>query len=40
MDPTKETQRIRENVALGKPATDGETPIIQRKKRGIIESLF
>ena len=32
----KENQRIRENQALGKPVTDGETPIIQRKKRGLF----
>lgn len=32
----KENQRIRENQALGKPVTEGETPIIQRKKRGLF----
>jgi hypothetical protein len=32
----KENQRIRENQALGKPVTEGDTPIIQRKKRGLF----
>jgi hypothetical protein len=40
VDPSKETQRLRENLALGKAPTEGETPIIQRKKRGLIDSLF
>jgi hypothetical protein len=40
VDPVAETQRLRENAALGKPATEGETPIIQRKRRGILEGIF
>src|SRR5258708_15075465 len=40
VDPTAEQQRLRENAALGKPATEGETPIIQRKRRGILEGIF
>jgi hypothetical protein len=32
----KENQRIRENQALGKSVVDGDTPIIQRKKRGLF----
>ena len=40
VDPVAEQQRLRENAALGKPATEGETPIIQRKSRGILEGIF
>ena len=40
VDAAAEQQRLRENAALGKPATDGETPIIQRKRRGILEGIF
>ncbi len=31
VDPMKESKRIRENLALGRPITTGETPTIQRK---------
>lgn len=40
VDPVAEQQRLRENAALGKPATEGETPIIQRKTHGILEGIF
>jgi len=40
VDPAAEQQRLRENAALGKPATEGETPIIQRKQRGLLEGIF
>jgi Protein of unknown function (DUF3035) len=40
VDPRKETQRLRENVAQGRPVTEGETPIVRRKKRGIFEGIF
>ena len=40
VDPQRESQRIRENAALGRPETQGETPIIQRKERGIFDGLF
>jgi hypothetical protein len=29
VDPTRESQRLRENSALGRAQTDGETPIVQ-----------
>jgi hypothetical protein len=32
VDPMKESKRIRENLALGRPITTGETPTIERKK--------
>lgn len=40
VDPQRESQRIRENSALGRPETQGETPVIQRKERGIFDGLF
>ena len=40
VDPTKEAQRIRETQALGKPITEGETPVIARKRKAILEGLF
>lgn len=32
LDPAAESQRLRENAALGQPPTVGQTPIIQDKK--------
>jgi hypothetical protein len=40
VDAQKENQRLQENSALGRPATDGVTPTIQRKKKGLLEGLF
>ena len=40
IDPTKEARRLSENAALGDPATKGPTPVIERKKRGILSGLF
>lgn len=42
IDPVKESRRIRENQALGKPVTAGETPTIERKqkKKSLLEGLF
>ncbi|MBE7638497.1 DUF3035 domain-containing protein [Sneathiella sp. P13V-1] len=41
VDPTKEQKRIQENAALGNSASDGgDTPIIERKKRALLEGLF
>ena len=36
VNPDKESQRIRENQALGKPVNEGDTPVIQRRKRGLF----
>ena len=36
VSPDKESQRIRENQALGKPVNEGDTPVIQRRKRGLF----
>jgi hypothetical protein len=40
VDPDAEARRLRENAALGRPATAGETPIIERKAKGIFEDIF
>ena len=40
VDPVKETERLRENQALGKPVTEGETPIIIRRRQGLLEGIF
>jgi hypothetical protein len=40
VDPTLEQKRLQENAALGKPANEGEVPVIVRRKRGILEGLF
>lgn len=40
VNPTEEQKRLQENAALGKPVTEGETPTIVRKKRGMLEGIF
>jgi hypothetical protein len=40
VDAAAEQKRLRENAALGKPATEGETPVIQRKRKGWLEGIF
>ena len=40
VDPTKEAKRLRENAATGAPVTKGDTPVIERRKRGILEGIF
>ncbi len=40
LDPAAEAKRIKENAALGKPVTEGETPIIQRREKAILEGIF
>ena len=40
VDADKEARRLRQNAALGRPVTEGETPIIQRKKQGLLEGIF
>jgi hypothetical protein len=45
LDSKRESQRLRENAALGREATEGETPIIQRTQSGnpvtrFFESIF
>ncbi len=40
VNATEEAKRLRENAALGKPVTDGETPTIERKQKALFEGLF
>lgn len=40
VDASKETQRLRENQALGKSVSEGETPQIQRRKKAWLEGVF
>ena len=40
VDPVAEQKRLQENQALGQPTDTGETPIIQRKTKGLFEGLF
>lgn len=40
VDPQREAQRLRENQALGRPVTDGDTPTIRRRKKGALEGIF
>jgi hypothetical protein len=40
VDATKESQRLRQNAALGEGPSVGETPIIQPKKEGWFTHLF
>ncbi|GEO81734.1 hypothetical protein ROR02_18650 [Pararhodospirillum oryzae] len=40
VDPEAELKRLRENQSLGKPVTEGHTPIIERRERGFLEGLF
>jgi hypothetical protein len=40
IDPALEQQRLQENAALGKPVTEGETPIIIQRKKALLEGIF
>jgi Protein of unknown function (DUF3035) len=40
VNPGEEARRIRENQALGKPVTAGQTPTIARSKRALLEGIF
>ncbi|MEK9661256.1 MAG: DUF3035 domain-containing protein [Alphaproteobacteria bacterium] len=40
VDAPAEAKRLRENEALGKPVTEGRTPTIERKDRGLLEGIF
>ena len=40
VDPAAEAQRLRDNQALGKPVTEGETPIITKRRKGVLEGIF
>ena len=40
VDPAEEQRRIKENQALGRTVTTGQTPTIERKKRALLEGIF
>ena len=40
VDPVAEQKRLQENQALNQPTDTGETPIIERKKKGLLEGIF
>lgn len=40
VDAEAEARRLRENTALGKSATAGETPTIERRKKALLEGIF
>jgi hypothetical protein len=40
LDPSAESKRLKENAALGKPVTEGETPIIKKREKGVLEGIF
>jgi hypothetical protein len=40
VNPQLEAQRLRENQALGRAATEGDTPTIRRRKKGALEGIF
>lgn len=40
VDPARESQRLRQNAALGQATDSGDTPIIQRRRQGLFSGLF
>lgn len=40
VDPKAEQARIQENQALGRAVTEGDTPTIERREKGLLEGLF
>ena len=40
IDAERESRRLRENQALGRATTEGDTPIVRRRQRGLFEGLF
>jgi hypothetical protein len=40
IDASKEQQRLKDNAAAGKGPTDGETPVIKRRSRGVFDGLL
>ncbi len=40
VDARKEARRLREAAAAGKTPNEGKTPVIKRRKRGLLESIF
>jgi hypothetical protein len=40
VDATRESQRLRENAALGRDTTAGDTPIVQPSERNLLQRLL
>ena len=40
VNPELENKRIQENQALGQPLSTGEVPVIERKRKGLLEDIF
>jgi hypothetical protein len=40
VDPEAEAARLKTNAEQGLPATEGETPIIKRRKKALLEGIF
>lgn len=40
VDAEAESRRIRENLALGETVVRGQTPVIERRRRGLLEGIF
>lgn len=40
VDAQEEARRLQENAALGENVTQGDTPTIERKERGLLEGIF
>ncbi len=40
VDARAESDRLRENRALNRPVNTGETPVIKRRQRGLLEGVF
>jgi hypothetical protein len=40
VDPSREAQRLRENAALGRESTEGDTPVVQPQRRSLLNRLF
>ena len=40
VDPEAEARRLQENATLGRGATEGQTPTIQRKEEALFENIF
>jgi len=40
VDASAESKRLQENAALGEPVTTGETPVIERRERALLEGIF
>lgn len=40
VNPTEEARRIQENQAVGEAVTQGETPVIRRRRRALLEGIF